>query len=73
MKVAEFIKLDKANTIYRVVNANKVGYLTCPEVLFEADRNVVKERVGVFELVGFSPLKKNMIEIYITDKEGANQ
>lgn len=73
MKVAEFIKLNKANTIYRVVDADKVGYMTRPTVLIEADRNVVAERYGEHNLVGFSPVKKNMIEIYITDKEGATE
>lgn len=65
MKVAEFIKLDKANTIYRVVNANIVGYLTNPTVIIEADRNVIREMFGDHELIGFCPVKKNTLEIYV--------
>ena len=65
MKVSEFIKFDKSNTFYRVVDATKVGYLTSPTVLTEADRNIVIKDFGEHELVGFSPVKKNALEIYV--------
>ena len=72
MKVQDFIKLEKTGTLYRVVDASKRGYMSDPEILITADRNVVKDRFGDCDLIGFAPATKKEILLYIDPgvKEG---
>ena len=53
------------DSIYEVVDASKAGYMTRPEVLTTADRNVVGKDFGDYELVGFAPKSKTTVTIYV--------
>ena len=65
MKVAELIKMEKAGAMFRVVDATRTGYMVRPQTLLVADRNVVTDLYGDFELAGFEAAKKKEIIIYV--------
>lgn len=65
MVVRALLSKDKGNTMYRVIDASKQGYMTSPVTLIEADRNVVGDRYGDNDLVGFTPIGKNKMALYV--------
>ena len=64
MTVNEIIKIS-GGTMFRLVDASKVGYMTYPEVIIEGDRNVVGIRYGKFSVVHMEAHKKNGLTLYI--------
>lgn len=70
MVVRALLSKDRGNTMYRVIDANKQGYMTSPVTLIEADKNVVRDRYGDSDLVGFAPIGKNKIALYVQQGEG---
>ena len=69
MTVNEFITMESSGEpMYRVVDASLKGYKSCPKVLYEADRNMVRELYGSYNLVGFEVATKKTIVLYV--KEG---
>lgn len=65
MKVKDFLKLEKSGAMFIAVDADRRGYLTDPEVLIEADRNVIKQSYGDAWVVGFEP-KGKKVTLYIS-------
>lgn len=63
--VNEFLKLDVSGVMFRAIDADKQGYMSCPQKLVEADRNVVREMYGNYEVVGFEIISKKTMAIYI--------
>lgn len=66
MLVKDFLALEKSGCYFRVIDAGRTGYMTKPFVLLaDADRNVVKSAYGTWQLVGFEPISKKVIAIYV--------
>lgn len=65
MTVKDFIALEKAGAMFTVVNANRVGYMTNPQIVDVADCNVIGRDYGEYELVGFEPVTKRNIKLYV--------
>ena len=65
MTVENFVKLDVSGMMFRLVDANMVGYMTHHYVLIEADKNVVKKEYGRCEVVGFENVSKKIMVLYI--------
>ena len=65
MTVMEFVKLDVSGMLYRLVDANRTGYMSNPCIMIEGDKNVVKTRYGQHEVVGFEGVSKRTMILYI--------
>ena len=65
LTVTDFTKLDVAGVMFRVIDGDKQGFLTCPQVLIEADKNVVRERYGDYGVVYFEIIGKKTMALYI--------
>ena len=65
MIVRNFVKLDVSGMMFRLVDANRVGYMTHPVVILEADKNVVRKEYGEHEVVGFENATKKTMILYI--------
>lgn len=65
MILKDFIKLDNGGVVYRLVDANRIGYMLHPYILIEADRNVVIKEYGEYEVVGFEIASKKTLILYI--------
>lgn len=68
MKVNEFVKMEKSGVLFTVINADKVGYMTDPSVLLIADKNLVGREYANATVVGFEPISKRNIKLYISFK-----
>lgn len=68
MTVTEFTKLDATGTMYKVVDADKVGYRTNPTILIDADKNVIREIYGNRIVVGFEIVSKKSMMLYTKEK-----
>lgn len=64
MNVTEFTKLSVGNELFRIVDADKQGYMSNPFILVEADKNVVRERFGNRFVIGFEIATKKCIILY---------
>ena len=64
MTVREFVRLEKSGCMFRIVDANKPGYMSRNIEELTADRNVMISYYGNCELVGFEPYSKRIITIY---------
>lgn len=69
MTVNEFVSLDKTGCMFAAVNADKAGYMTRPEMLIIADKNVLRQLYGDWRVIGFEPKTARRIQIYITSEE----
>ena len=69
MNVTEFTKLSVGNELFRIVDADKQGYMSSPFVLVEADKNVVRERFGNRSVIGFEIATKKCIILYTKNEE----
>ena len=67
MKACEFVKLEVSNVMFEIVDANKPGYMTRPELMLIADRNVVTKQFSDWAVVGFEPITKRRIRLYIKE------
>ena len=65
MTVAEFVKLDVSGMLFRIVDADRNGYMTHPYILLEGDKNVITQWYGEYEIVGFEGVSKRTIMLYI--------
>lgn len=66
MTFREFDKMNISGNTYRIIIADRVGYLRDDApVEAEADRNVCVAAYGRFEVVGFSAKSKNKTTVYI--------
>ena len=69
MKVCEFVRLDKGGILFKTVDATKVGYMSKPSVLVEADKNVLGKEYGNYDVVGFDVEKRGRtITLYIKEE-----
>lgn len=64
MTVTEFTKLSVDAVMFQIVNADKTGYMTTPETMIEADKNVVRELYGNRIVVGFDLVSKKRMMLY---------
>lgn len=65
LTVTDFTKLDVAGVMFRVIDGDRQGCLTCPKTLIEADKNVVREMYGDYFVEYFEIISKRVIAIYI--------
>lgn len=65
MTVTSFVRLDVSGVMFRLVDANRTGYVSNPYVLIEADKNVVKKEYGDYEVVGFENVTKKTMILYV--------
>lgn len=65
MLVKEFVQMEKSGSMFQLVDASKIGYMTYPSVIDIVGRSVAVERYGDYEVVGFSPHSKRAIDLYI--------
>lgn len=68
MKVNEFVGIEKSGAMFAIVSADEVGYLTSQKIILEADRNVVLNKYGDCEVVGFEPKTKRTMYLYVSEK-----
>lgn len=66
MLVKDFIKMDMHGSIFQLVDASLVGYITYPHIIESVDRNVARERYGEYKVVGFAPHSKHAVKLYVT-------
>ena len=72
MTIEEFTKLDVSGMTFRLVDANRNGYMTCPHVIFEGDKNAIRQRFSG-DVVGFEGVSKRTMIIYVKEKEAMKQ
>lgn len=66
MVVNDFLKLDKGNTLYKLIDASVPGYMTNHTTICEySDRNVIRSNYGTKLIVGFTAGGKNKIHLYV--------
>jgi hypothetical protein len=66
MKVNDFLKLDKGNTLYRLIDGSRPGYLSNPVVICEyADRNIMRNNYGTLTITCIEAGGKNKILLYV--------
>lgn len=67
MRPSDFTKYAKDDYIYIVVNANRTGYITSPEmyVMGEGNRSYITPAYGHLEFVGFDIASKKRIYVYV--------
>lgn len=65
MCVNEFLSFEKSGATFYLVDANKVGYMTHPQIMAAGDRNYVGNNYGDNVVVGFEPKKKGEVLLYI--------
>lgn len=70
MTVYEFTKLSVADVMFQIVNADKTGFMTTPEIMIEADKNVVRKLYGDRIVVYFELVSKKRMILYT--KEATN-
>ena len=51
--------------MFKLIDANKKGYLSYPHILYEGDRNVVNQFYGDRTVICYEAIKKNWIALYI--------
>lgn len=64
MTVRDFVQTCKGDVIFRLIDADQRGYASNLFCIIEADRNVIAERYGDCEFVGFDPISKKVIALY---------
>ena len=64
MTVYEFTKLSVADVMFQIVNADKTGFMSNPEIMIEADKNVVRELYGNRIVVYFEIVSKKRMMLY---------
>ena len=64
MIVADFT-INVIDGMFRLIDANKTGYLSNPFIMYEGDRNTVNQYYGEKILIGYEAIKKNWIALYI--------
>lgn len=69
MTVKEFIKYNISGAMIVAVDGDQCGYMTKPTILIEADRNVINEMYGDYTVIGFEPVSKKKINLYIKKGE----
>lgn len=62
MLVKDFVGM--ADGMFKIVDAKNIGYKTIKKAEIEADKNVVREFYGDWEVVGFEAVGKDKIAIY---------
>lgn len=67
MTVKEFVSLDLAGQMFRLVDADRQGYMSCPKTIIEADKNVVRVRFGERIVVGFENASKKTMILYVKE------
>ena len=65
MNVLEFTKFIVGDTMYKVVDARRPGFLRKGDVLIEADINVVRKRYGLWEVVTAEAVRNSVIALYV--------
>jgi hypothetical protein len=65
MTLKEFDKLNIGGYMYIVVDANKTGYMTNPNILLIAGRDVAKRDYGDKEVIGVASTHKNKLTVYV--------
>lgn len=66
MTVNDFLKLDKGNTLYKLIDASVPGYMVNPTAICEySDRNIVRTGYGTKQVAGFEASGKNKIHLYV--------
>lgn len=63
MTIKEFVKYDLSGVMFTLVDADKRGCLTAPDTatVIIADKNVLAERYGEWQVVGFEPRTKRNV------------
>lgn len=69
MNVTDFTKLDSAGCLYRLVIAEGIGWASNRKVEVEADKNVIRERYGDREVVGFEIATKRSMYLFVGSDE----
>lgn len=58
------MSLEKVGAMFRLVDASRVGYMTKPTVIVEADRNGCS-KYWDYPVIGIAPCGKNTITVYV--------
>ena len=65
MKVKDITKLT-GTVMFRLIDATRQGYMTCPKVLYEADKNALHASgYDEMEIVFIEAYGKNKIALYV--------
>ena len=67
MKVSDFVKMETSGALFTVVDANKVGYMTRPDVITVGDKNVLTMQFADAEVIGFEPKTARNITVYVKE------
>ena len=64
MTVRELVMYDM-DTMFKLVDASKVGYMSRPNVLIECDKNVARVEYGNMNVMHFEVTGKRKMTLYV--------
>ena len=65
MKVKDFVMLECSGAMFDAIDASLPGCFAFPHLLISADKNVLAQQYGDYDVVHFEPKTKRTIKIYI--------